>query len=121
MEDYFDPEDIYKIVKRILLDDLNMKQIADDQHSLMEEYAEYLDTTDLADTVAGMLLDVHDDMHINDFFKKLKAKGYDEQFFEETFTSPEGKMLFPQFDPKEYDRVMKYFIEIIYQWPIFFD
>ena len=109
--DYFEPEDTYKIVKRILSDNFKMDQIADQQHGLMEEYAEYLDLTDLAYTIDSMLLDVHEDTHVDDFVNKVKDRGYDEQFFEDSFTSQEGKMLLPQFKPQEYNRIMKYFIE----------
>ena len=101
---------ILPTIKKILYKDFNIEEIVSAMSGKREEYSEYLDRTDLGMKIDSILEDVYDDVTVDSIIQKLKDSGYDETFFKESFEDPQGNLLFPQFDIKDYNEIMIYFL-----------
>ena len=102
--------DIQPDVKKILFDEFNLKDIVFDITGGLEEYAEYLDLTDLGSAIDEILSGLYDDTPIKSVLKELKSQGYDETFFNESFQDMSGQYLMPNFDLNAYLDVMEYYL-----------
>jgi hypothetical protein len=100
---------ILPTVEKILYE-LGVKELVFNMSGKREEYAEYLDRTDLGMKIDSILEDVYDDVTVDSIIQKLKNAGYDEIFFKEAFEDPQGNLLFPQFNIEDYNEIMIYYL-----------
>ena len=97
-------------IRQILKDDFGINELVSNMSAKREEYAEYLDSTDLDEAVYDILVQITNDTPVDDVLKELKSRGFDENFYKEAFQDLQGNYVMPGFDPNSYQEIMEYYV-----------
>lgn len=97
-------------IKKILKNDFGIDELVSSMSSMREEYAEFLDLTDLSHDLDEILNEIYEDTPVADVLDELKTLGYDETFYKESFQDLNDNYVKADFDPNTYQEIMEYYI-----------